>query len=214
MDHVDIINYLIEKYNYKTYLEIGLGTAGNYIRVNCQYKECVDPYNHYLDANEEEAVNRFIEENILTYKMTSDELFDSIDKTKKWDLIFIDGLHIEEQVDKDIINSLKHLNKGGRIVIHDCLPECEEHQTEIYEGGTWNGTTWKSIPKLALMGIEYMVIDTDYGCGIVEYKENADSLVLPPPADYNYNDVFSSDYIKRIMMRIIPPEALYTVYNG
>jgi hypothetical protein len=40
--------------------------------------------------------------------MTSDEFFE-INKST-YDIIFIDGLHIDEQVERDIINGLKILN--------------------------------------------------------------------------------------------------------
>ena len=43
--------------------------------------------------------------------------------TKKFDVIFIDGLHEYYQIRKDVINSLKYLDKNGYIVIHDLFPE-------------------------------------------------------------------------------------------
>ena len=212
----DIINHLIEKYNYQTYLEIGLGDGRNYLRINCRHKECVDPYEGDFDRNYSVDVNEFIREHILTYQMTSDEFFETEGRDKKYDLIFIDGLHMEEQVDRDILNSLRHLNEGGRVVVHDCLPFSKEAQLPVEEriDGNWNGTVWKSIPKLALMGIEYFVVDTDFGCGIIEYHPNADKLELPPPADYEYDDVFKSEITKRIMLRIITPETFMNIFDG
>jgi predicted O-methyltransferase YrrM len=52
--------------------------------------------------------------------ITSDAFFER--SMVKFDVIFIDGLHEEHQVDRDIVNSLQHLNPGGIIVLHDCLP--------------------------------------------------------------------------------------------
>jgi len=62
MDHVDIINYLIERNNYQSYLEIGLGEGVNFLQVNCRYKESVDPYENFLDAlrNTRETKKHFI----------------------------------------------------------------------------------------------------------------------------------------------------------
>ena len=212
MTHTDIINYFIEKYNYQSYLEIGLGEAINFLQINCKHKECVDPYEWSKDRDKSADVVEFVKNNILTYKMTSDDFFASITDDKKWDIIFIDGLHLEEQADKDILNSLKHLNKGGKIIVHDCIPFSKETQSEDVKDGTWNGTTWKSIPKLALMGINYMTIDTDYGCAVIDYTENSDELQLPQKADYEYDDVFKSEFIKRIMLRIIPESWMSLVY--
>lgn len=215
MDHVDIINYLINKYNYNSYLEIGIGTGESYLRVNCKNKECVDPFEKgNPDGNNSEAVNEFVEKNILTYKMTSDKLFETIDSDKKWDIIFIDGLHVEEQVDRDILNSLRHLNPGGKIVVHDCLPARKTHQLGINERpyGTWNGTVWKSIPKLALLGIDYHVVNTDMGCCVINYCDYADNLKLLTASDYDYDTVFGSEFLKRILLRIITEEIFLGLY--
>ena len=214
MEHCDIINYLIEKYNYQSYLEIGLGGGQNFLRVKCRNKECVDPYNNFRDGDKNEAINKWVIDNILTYRMTSDEFFETEGKDKKYDIIFIDGLHTEEQVDRDIINSLKHLNEGGKIVLHDCIPNSERAQLPFEERqeGDWNGTTWKSIPKLTLMGVDFVVVATDFGCGIVNYFPHPETLQVPPPADYSYQQVFSSMYITNIMLRIISPEAFKQIF--
>ena len=53
--------------------------------------------------------------------MTSDEFFEN--NEIYFDCIFIDALHIYEQVRKDILNSVKFLNTHGIIIIHDCLPK-------------------------------------------------------------------------------------------
>ena len=214
MDQVDFINYLIEKNKYQSYLEIGLGSGENFLKVNCKNKECVDPFNDFLDGDHSEDVRNWVIKNILTYRMTSDDFFASIDKDKKYDIIFIDGFHEEEQVDRDILNSLKHLNPGGKIVLHDCIPASEKAQLppEERQDGDWNGTTWKSIPKLALMGVDFNVVNTDFGCGIVNYTPNVDKLVLPPRADYDYRQVFSSMYIANIMLRVISVDTFKQIY--
>ena len=43
-DRADLINYLIEKRNFKSHLEIGLDNGDNYKRIQCEHKESVDPY--------------------------------------------------------------------------------------------------------------------------------------------------------------------------
>ena len=88
----------------------------------------------------------------------------------KYDIIFIDGLHLDYQVEQDITNSLKHLNEGGTIVMHDCSPIKEEHQVEEYVvGKTWNGTTWKAYVKFRMTdeNLSMCVVDTDHGVGII-----------------------------------------------
>jgi hypothetical protein len=150
----DLINYLIKKNKYKSYLEVGTNKGQNFRKVKCKLKECIDP------------VKRFDK---LTYNMTSDKAFKII--KKKYDIIFIDGLHIEEQVDKDILNSLNHLNKNGTIVLHDCNPSGKKEASSIprKKGFDWNGTVYKSIINLRYTrkDLDVKVIDMDYGCGVV-----------------------------------------------
>jgi len=148
----EIINSLINKFSYTSYLEIGVcSEEHNFNLIKCDEKYGIDP------------------NGCSTYAMTSDEFFKI--NIRSYDIVFIDGLHTEEQVDRDIQNSLKYLNKGGSIVLHDCLPFSREHQREIYGGyGMWAGTVWKSIAKLRTSreDLSIEVVDTDYGCGIIQ----------------------------------------------
>ena len=97
---------------------------------------------------------------------------------KKFDLIFIDGLHKAPQVKKDIANSLKHLSKNGYIVLHDCNPPTEWHARENFDykwtpaSGSWNGTTWKAfIEARHIENVESCCIDTDWGVGVINYNK-------------------------------------------
>jgi hypothetical protein len=146
----DVINFLINKYQYNSYLEIGVrNPEDNFNSINCAVKHGVDP------------------EGKCEYVMTSDDFFSTNENI--YDIIFIDGLHLEEQVQKDILNSLKFLNKNGTIVIHDCSPVKEEHQSEIYNNGTWNGTTWKAWANFRMEreDLKMFVVNVDHGCGII-----------------------------------------------
>ena len=93
--------------------------------------------------------------------------------TYKWNVIFIDGWHISNQVERDIINSLNHLSDDGYIVLHDCNPPELYFAREDYvvdgRGDSWNGTVWKVIYKLRATRPDLFVctVDTDYGVGIV-----------------------------------------------
>lgn len=121
MIRADVINKFIEERNYSTYLEIGLDIpSNNFLKIKCLNKESCDPF---LDREVPASTVPY-----LTYQMTSDELFNSISKNHKWDIIFIDGLHHKEQVLRDVINSLEHLNENGVVILHDCLPTTEKMQ--------------------------------------------------------------------------------------
>ena len=160
MKRFEIINHLIKTFNYKTYLEIGTQFGDCFKQINIEHKECVDPKKCF-DG--------------LTHEMTSDDFF--AQNTKTFDIVFVDGLHLEEQSTKDILNSLKVLNKNGTIVVHDCLPHCEE-----FIKVCWNGTTYRSIVDLRYNypELNVTVVDSDCGCGIIRTE---------PPLQCIYSEV-------------------------
>ena len=129
----DIINKIIKKKKFESYLEIGCQSDVNFSKIIIKNKIGVDPQSGG------------------THRMTSDDFFKQNKST--FDLIFIDGLHVYEQVLKDIENSLKVLNDNGVILIHDCLPAKIWHQTIPQTHSSWNGDVWKSIVKLSLIHI-------------------------------------------------------------
>ena len=153
MKRTEIINHLIVKNNYKRYLEIGVRNPDeNLNKITVEHKDGVDPAGN------------------CNYPIPSDDFFNQLDVDIRYDIIFIDGLHLDYQVEQDITNSLKHLNEGGTIVMHDCSPIKEEHQVEEYVvGKTWNGTTWKAYVKVRMIdeNLSMYVVDADHGVGII-----------------------------------------------
>lgn len=167
MKRWDILNLFASKYNYKSYLEIGVQDSNsNFKKVEIDNKVSVDPY----------PVNE------CTFIGTSDEYFESITEDTKFDLIFIDGLHHCEQVLRDIQNSLNYLNEGGTIMVHDCLPMSERMQEVEDNGGEWTGDVWKAISILRIErdDLKIYTINTDYGCGIIQrgYNEKHEKVNL------------------------------------
>jgi hypothetical protein len=153
-----IINTLASKYGAKTYLEIGVrDTDDNFNKILIDKKDGVDP-------NPIKSIE---------YKVTSDEFFLKYIGEKKYDIIFVDGLHTSEQVYIDIKNSIKHLNDGGFIVVHDCNPPTEFHARSYPEylkkRGEWNGDVYKGFIKIKneLKDWKVFVVDCDFGCGIL-----------------------------------------------
>lgn len=150
MKRWDVINYLIQKYNYKTYLEIGVDRGTNFNQIKIYKKEGVDPKGN------------------CKFRMSSDKFFHDAVGSKKYDIIFIDGLHHEDQCDNDIQNSLDHLNENGTIIVHDCNPPTIRHQHVPRLQTQWNGTVWKSFVKLNYRSdLLIWCVDTDEGCGII-----------------------------------------------
>ncbi len=153
-----IINHLIHKYAFESYLEIGVRDGRNFDKILVKKKTGVDPY----PTKEIKGL----------HKSTSDSFFN---KNKNlFDIIFIDGLHLEHQVDKDIEGSLTALSDGGFIIMHDCNPPTEFHQRENYEIDgkfpPWNGTVWKSFAKLRTINPDLVMscVDCDWGVGVIK----------------------------------------------
>ena len=155
----EIIQKIINKNKYESYLEIGCDKNVNFSKIEAKEKIGVDPISGG------------------TIRMTSDEFFKT--NTKKFDCVFIDGLHIYEQVRKDIINSVKFLNSNGIIILHDCLPTKIWNQIvpRIYTG--WNGDVWKAIVEARTMkNIDTYTCKADNGLGIILKRPNRNLLTI------------------------------------
>ncbi len=168
MTRIDVINFLISKYNFKKYLEIGVRRPQDcFSHIICEHKDGVDPGLENVS-------------NPVKYPYTSDEFFFKLDSgyldipsVFKYDIIFIDGLHISHQVEKDILNSLNHLTPNGIIILHDCNPFMYGYNylrvIEDYFGQSWNGTVWKAIYKLKATRTDLKIgtLNLDEGLGII-----------------------------------------------
>ena len=189
----DIINRIIEKKKFESYLEIGCQSDVNFSKIIIKNKIGVDPQSGG------------------THRMTSDDFFKQNKST--FDLIFIDGLHVYEQVLKDIENSLKVLNDNGVILIHDCLPAKIWHQTIPQTHSSWNGDVWKSIVKSRTrIDIDTYTIEADQGLGLILKRENKDLLV---DKIENFKNLKFRDYYihHKKFMRIIDENDVLEIIN-
>lgn len=165
----DIINAILASLNRETtYLEIGVrNPADNFEKIKATTKYSVDPGIEF-------------EANPVDFKVTSDVFFEGLrngtflQPTILFDVIFIDGLHLAEQVDRDIDNALQFLKEDGFVVLHDCNPLTEWHAREEHNytispaGQQWNGTTWKAFLKARYRtDVSSCCIDTDWGVGVI-----------------------------------------------
>lgn len=177
----EIINYFFASRNYSRYLEIGVNSErSNFNQIKSKHKVGVDP------------------KPVSTYVGTSDEFFRQ--NKDIFDVIFIDGLHIEEQVIKDIANAKKCLSPMGVIVIHDCLPPTKWHQrkpSEYVIGEAWNGTVWKAaLREFNQSESKCYIVNVDWGCGVMDfrYKQQPLDKKLPEKLDYDRHYALLNDY--------------------
>lgn len=175
----ELINFLIKKYNFKDYLEIGYQQGINYNNINIKNKTSVDPSPLInITRNDVDTIDGiYVERKNSLYLTTSDLFFQKF--TYKYDIIFIDGLHTYDQVKRDFENSIKSLNPNGIIVLHDMNPEDvnvngyiisgEERSKSFNEGGQWNGDCFKLAIDIynGLYKYQYVTLDMDNGCMVV-----------------------------------------------
>ncbi len=204
----DVINLLLQSLhkNELTYLEIGVkNPSKNFNKVNADNKYSVDPGVEY-------------KENPVDFKMTSDEFFRKLksgqifNKEISFDVIFIDGLHLASQADKDIENALEVINDEGFIVLHDCNPPTEWHAREEHyyklspAKNFWNGTTWKAFCKYRLnKNLNSACINTDWGIGIITKKKIFNYLHEDKNPFYEFK-IFSEN--KKIILNLIDMDEL------
>jgi len=168
-----ILNTLVEKHNYQSYLEIGQGQRfANFDWINSRIRIGVDPDKTMSAA----------------YQTTSDEFFAK--NKDSFDLIFIDGLHEADQVEKDIINALNVLNDNGTIVVHDCNPKTKEMQIVPRQVKYWSGDAWKAWVKLrnTRPDLKMFVIDADRGVGIIR-RGTQEIIKIAEPLTYEELDM-------------------------
>ena len=170
----DLINYIADWNEAKDYLEIGIHDGACIQKIQINNLTGVDPGG----AAGHRFCTRF-------YPFTSDIYFKAI-KNERFDIIFIDGLHVGTQVTKDINNALTRLNPGGAIVLHDMNPA-----EEWREGPTVNGDCWRAmyILRTTNPNVIAFTIDADQGLGVILPKPgNGINLVGPQPdtLDYSY----------------------------
>ena len=155
----DLIEYLIKKNNYSDYLEIGCDQDQLFSKVKIKNKTGVDPSN---GGN---------------VKKTSDDFFK--DNKDKFDIVFIDGLHIYDQVKRDILNSVDCLKENGIILIHDCMPDNMSKQAVPRYRMIWNGDVWKAIVDLRQKeDLEIFTCIIDQGIGIIKKNKNSSILKI------------------------------------
>lgn len=175
----DLLNFLAEKYSLQRYLEIGVQVPElNFDKIKCKYKVSVDP-----DPSAR-----------ATFCMTSDVFFsddvpncivdDDGFMLQEYDLIFIDGLHTAEQVQKDFENALKVISPNGFIILHDCNPLKEEHTIvpRPTNTGHWNGDVYRF--AAAMPKYPFWTVDIDNGC-----------MVVKPEKDYFHDGIHWNQYM-------------------
>lgn len=181
MHRFELINNIVDYIKATNYLEIGIDSGDNFKDIICDNKIGVDPN---INAP-------------CLFHMTSDDFFEQ--NKDRFDVIFIDGLHHADFVERDILSSLSALNDGGYIICHDMNPTNEIMQRVPREVNYWMGDCWKAWVKLrsTVDNLSMYVVDTDCGCGIIT-RGRQDLLNINCELTYENFDINKKEWLNLI----------------
>lgn len=184
------INSLITKHAYTSYLEIGVARGNTFMKVECRDKRGCDP----------QAGGFSVPPETVVYWTTSDEMWKTLPRWMIFDIVFIDGLHLAEQVALDIANTLGRLRHGGSIVVHDVNPATKEAQERHppSNGGAWNGDVWRAWVPIVQESANAYTLMAGHGLGVWEGVEPWSAPYVRRPASMTWEafDVDRTTYLR------------------
>ena len=188
INRTTVIQRLIEARGACSYLEIGVERGTHFFQIEAQVKMAVDPNFKIPGGWRNTGCESF-------YPVTSDAFFADpppLLRQRGIDVALVDGLHTYAQSLRDIENCLRHLNAGGIVVVHDCLPGSVAESAPAQDlarklpgfTGTWTGDVYRAIVELRSRrpDLWIAVLDTDHGIGLVKPGAAESMLALEPEA--------------------------------
>lgn len=113
-----VVNRLLSLYDEPRYLEVGVCSGGTFRKARAATKVAVDPLFQFDPSAPEFAVG-----GAEYHEVTSDDYFGTVvDPDRRFDVVYLDGLHTVEQTLRDLTNALHHLQPQGVILIDDVRP--------------------------------------------------------------------------------------------
>lgn len=150
------LNHLAAALNCRSYLEIGVETGQTLLQICVPQRTGVDPC-FLFDWQAHQG-----RDGLQFHPCASDDFFATLDPDRRFDLIFIDGLHTFEQTYRDVLHALRHSHARTVILIDDTMPsdvfsacrdeqQCLELRSRFSDckDRSWHGDTYKVVPLLA-----------------------------------------------------------------
>jgi hypothetical protein len=190
MTRTELLNALVAKYGYQSYLEIGVRDPRlNFDKVEAPQKLGCDP--------------RPTRHRPGVAQMPSNEFFETVEGV--WQLIFVDGDHSAAQSWTDIQNAVARLAPGGTVVVHDVNPLEASHQGAHYvptpanPDGYFMGEVWRSWLRARMLWPSLTVIvrddlDSPADCGIIQPWNDK---LIPLPVKVNLEQMSYEDFVER-----------------
>ena len=223
----EVIQQLIDTKGFKTYLEIGVFLGKLFYSIKAKTKIAVDPNVKFSRFKLFKRSFRYKNNTNLTaksYKLTSDGFFQKkaafVFRRRPLDICLVDGMHEYSFALRDVENSLKFLQPGGVIVMHDCNPATPEAAMDFATWGTrqykddWNGDVWKAVVHLRSQrdDINVFVLNTDYGLGVITFGKPESKLDFSPEQIRNmsYADL---DANRKELLNLKDPSYFYDYFK-
>lgn len=113
ISHTDFITHVLQVYQPKSYLELGLYQGETINKISSFVPRCIGV----------DIVPVNVNSNCEFHQMTTDEFFTTF--SENIDAVFIDADHSIESVRRDFENVVKLLNPNGVVFLHDTDPESD-----------------------------------------------------------------------------------------
>ena len=191
MEKAHFFNCLVKATKAERYLEVGVDDPDKHFnKIECTQKWGVDPYqpdggSHNWDEGLEEEMIARIDPDAHFHRTTSKEFFSTLPPRRKFDIIFLDGLHTAEQIASDFWSASRRIRANGIILIDDIFPNTvqEAMPRPVHNKAPWRGDVWKFWLSLRAVPQEFKMFAVDLAApgvgghnyiGVVDFsvKEN------------------------------------------
>jgi hypothetical protein len=164
---MEIIGLLATKYGFRRYLELCTPTTGNYYG---SLDRLVLSTAHRLMYN---CPTDFEDGSVVDFRSESLDISQCLaeisGKGLRYDIILVDPFHEYDASYRDLKEAFDLIDKGGMLVVHDCLPPNAAVATPKFKPGSWCGVTYKAYLDFvcARRDLVYFTVDADFGCGLI-----------------------------------------------
>jgi predicted O-methyltransferase YrrM len=209
------LNAIAKLIGAKSYLEIGVSTGRTFVSVDVPHKVAVDPRFRFDVAAHQAPGLHF-------HQTTSDEFFEKHPRSEKFDLIFLDGLHVFGQTLRDFRNAIEVAHEGTVFLIDDVVPMDEfsalpdqrgARQARLDATGVrrkgWHGDVYKVIFAIHDLHPEFSFVTIESGDNpqTIVWRKRRENVV---PVFGTVEAVDKIDYAEFVRQKVlfnIQPEA-------
>jgi len=164
---VEIINLLIGKYGFTSYLEIAAPTTGFLFgQVARQGLERCDRIVYCCPPDFDDGERIVWRSETASLDAIAAEL---VRAGRRYDIVFVDSHHTYECSARDLAFAFSLVSDRGLIVMHDAAPPALATTTPDFIAGDWTGQSYAALVDFLLLHPErpVYVVDIDWGVAVI-----------------------------------------------